>query len=335
MTKRTVLTGITTTGTPHLGNYVGAIKPCIQASHDKNVQSCYFLADYHALVKSQDPDRMRRSTLEIAATWLALGLDTERAVFYRQSDIPEILELTWILTCSTAKGLMNRAHAYKAAVQENLDAGEDPDYAITMGLFCYPVLMAADILMFNSTHVPVGRDQVQHLEMARDIAQRFNHHYGETFVLPEAVVDEHVAVLPGQDGRKMSKSYNNTIPLWLSEKQLRKAIMRIVTNSLEPGEPKDPDDSALYAIHAAFASAEQRAEMRQAFKDGIAWGEAKQLTFELINTELVRGRERYEALMAEPKRIEEVLVEGAARARSWATPFLARIREAVGIRQLA
>jgi len=335
MTKRTVLTGITTTGTPHLGNYVGAIKPCIQASHDEDVQSYYFLADYHALVKNQDPERMRRSTLEIAATWLALGLDTERAVFYRQSDVPEILELTWILTCSTAKGLMNRAHAYKAAVQENLDAGEDTDYAITMGLFCYPVLMAADILMFNSTHVPVGKDQVQHLEMARDIAQRFNHHYGETFVLPEAVVDEHVAVLPGQDGRKMSKSYNNTIPLWLPEKQLRKAIMRIVTNSLEPGEPKDPDDSALFAIYAAFASPEQRADMRRAFQDGLAWGEAKQQTFELINSELVRGRERYEALMSEPRRIEEALVDGAARARAWATPFLARIREAVGIRRLA
>jgi tryptophanyl-tRNA synthetase len=335
MQKRTVLTGITTTGTPHLGNYVGAIKPCIQTSHDEGVQSYYFLADYHALVKNQDPERMQRSALEIAATWLALGLDTERAVFYRQSDIPEIAELTWILTCSTAKGLMNRAHAYKAAVQENVDAGEDPDYAITMGLFSYPVLMAADILMFKSTHVPVGRDQVQHLEMARDIAQRFNHHYGEHFALPEAVVDEHVAVLPGKDGRKMSKSYDNTIPLWLPEKQLRKAIMRIVTNSLEPGEPKDPDDSALYAIYAAFATPAQREAMRQAFRDGIAWGEAKQQTFELINDELAPGRERFEALLAEPVRIEEVLREGAAKARSWATPFLARLRAAVGIRRLA
>ena len=335
MKKRTVLTGITTTGTPHLGNYVGAIKPCIEASHDENVQSYYFLADYHALVKNQDPERMQRSTLEIAATWLALGLDIERAVFYRQSDVPEIPELTWILTCSTAKGLMNRAHAYKAAVQENVDAGEDPDFAITMGLFSYPVLMAADILMFNSTHVPVGKDQVQHLEMARDIAQRFNHHYGELFALPEAVVDEHVAVLPGKDGRKMSKSYDNTIPLWLPEKQLRKAIMRIVTNSLEPGEPKDPGDSALYAMYAAFATPAQRDTMRQAFRDGIAWGEAKQLTFELINRELEPGRERYEALMADPLRIEEVLQEGARKARAWATPFLARIREAVGIRKLA
>ena len=334
MSKRTVLTGITTTGTPPLGNYVGAIKPCIEASHDEDVQSYYFLADYHALVKNRDPEKMRRSTLEIAATWLALGLDTERAVFYRQSDIPEIMELTWIITCSTAKGLMNRAHAYKSAVQENIDAGEDSDYAITMGLFSYPVLMAADILMFNSTHVPVGKDQIQHLEMARDIAQRFNHHYGEIFALPEAVTDEHVAVLPGKDGRKMSKSYNNTIPLWLPEKQLRKAIMRIVTNSLEPGEPKDPDDSALFSIYAAFASPEQRAEMRQAFREGVAWGEAKQQTFELINSELIQGRERYEALMAEPARIEEILSEGAERARHWARPFLAKIRDAVGIRKL-
>jgi tryptophanyl-tRNA synthetase len=334
MSKKTVLTGITTTGTPHLGNYVGAIRPCIDASHEEGVRSYYFLADYHALVKNRDPGRMRQSTLEIAATWLALGLDTSKAVFYRQSDVPEILELTWILTCSTAKGLMNRAHAYKAAVQENVDAGEDPDFAITMGLFSYPVLMAADILMFNSTHVPVGRDQVQHLEMARDIAQRFNHHYGEHFELPEAVVDEHVAVLPGQDGRKMSKSYNNTIPLWLSEKRLRKAIMKIVTNSLEPGEPKDPDDSALFAVYAAFADARQREQMRQAYRDGIAWGEAKQRTFELINDELMPGRERYEALLAEPSLIEETLADGARRAREWAAPFLARIREAVGISKL-
>ena len=334
MKKRTVLTGITTTGTPHLGNYVGAIKPCILASHNSDVQSCYFLADYHALVKNDDPDRMRQSTLEIAATWLALGLDTATAIFYRQSDVPEILELTWILTCSTAKGLMNRAHAYKAVVQENVESGADPDFAITMGLFSYPVLMAADILLFKSTHVPVGKDQVQHLEMARDIAQRFNHHYGELFVLPEAVIDEHVAVLPGQDGRKMSKSYNNTIPLWLPEKQLRKAIMKIVTNSLEPGQAKDPDDSALYTIYAAFANQEQREAMRQAYREGIAWGEAKQLTFELINAELILGRERFEALIADPGRIEETLLEGAQKARAYATPFLARIREAIGIRKL-
>jgi tryptophanyl-tRNA synthetase len=334
MSKRTVLTGITTTGTPHLGNYVGAIKPAIAASHAREVNSCYFLADYHALIKCHDPEVVRQSTLEIAATWLALGLDTDRAAFYRQSDIPEITELTWLLTCHTAKGLMNRAHAYKAAVQDNLDAGEDPDFAITMGLFCYPVLMAADILMFNAHEVPVGRDQVQHLEMARDIAQRFNHHFGEHFVIPQAVVDEHVAVLPGHDGRKMSKSYGNTVPLWLPEKKLRKSIMKIVTNSLEPGEPKDTEGSALFAIYAAFANENQRAEMRQAFADGIGWGDAKQKTFELINGELATARERYQSLIAHPDGIEEVLRDGAARARAYATPFMGRIRQAVGIRAL-
>jgi tryptophanyl-tRNA synthetase len=334
MSQHTFLTGITTTGTPHLGNYVGAIKPAIAASHAGGVDSYYFLADYHALIKCHDPEVVQRSTLEIAATWLALGLDTDHAVFYRQSDVPEITELTWLLTCHTAKGLMNRAHAYKAAVQENIDAGEDPDYAITMGLFSYPVLMAADILMFNATHVPVGRDQVQHLEMARDIAQRFNHHFGDTFALPEAVVDDDVAVLPGHDGRKMSKSYNNFIPLWLPEKKLRKSIMKIVTNSLEPGEPKPVEGSALFAIYASFASAEQRAEMRQAFADGIAWGQAKQMTFELINAELAQARDRYDELMAHPARIEAVLQAGAKRARDYATPFLRRIREAVGIRPL-
>lgn len=332
MKKRTVLTGITTTGTPHLGNYVGAIRPAIQASHNRDVHAYYFLADYHALVKNQDPDLMRQSTLEIAASWLALGLDTETAVFYRQSDIPEITELTWILTCSTAKGLMNRAHAYKGSVQGNLDTGEDPDFAITMGLFCYPILMSADILMFQANEVPVGRDQAQHLEMARDIAQRFNHHYGELFELPEAILDDHVAVLPGQDGRKMSKSYNNTIPLWLPEKQLRKAIMKIVTNSLEPGQAKNPDDSAVFTIYAAFANAAQREEMRQAYRDGIAWGEAKQMAFEVVNAELAEARERYNTLVARPRKIEEELERGAVKARSFATPFLQRIRDAIGIR---
>jgi tryptophanyl-tRNA synthetase len=334
MSKRTVLTGITTTGTPHLGNYVGAIKPAILASHNADVQSYYFLADYHALVKNRDPGRMRQSTLEIAATWLALGLDTDSAVFYRQSDIPEILELTWILNCSTAKGLMNRAHAYKATVQENVDAGEDSDLAITMGLFSYPVLMTADILMFAADEVPVGKDQVQHLEMARDIAQRFNHHFGELLTLPEAIVDEHVSVLPGQDGRKMSKSYNNTIPLWLPEKKLRKAIMKIVTNSLGPGEPKDPDDSTLFKIYAAFANPEQRVAMQNAYQDGIAWGEAKHQTFELINLELSQARERYESLVSDPARIEEELLKGAEKARAYAGPFLAKLRDAIGIRKL-
>jgi tryptophanyl-tRNA synthetase len=328
MSQTTVLTGITTTGSPHLGNYVGAIKPAIAASRNPGVDSYFFLADFHALIKSHDPEQVQRSTLEIAATWLALGLDPGAVTFYRQSDVPEITELTWIITCHTAKGLMNRAHAYKAAVQENLDAGEDADFAITMGLFSYPILMAADILMFKG-------DQVQHLEMARDIAQRFNHHFGELMVLPEAVVEEHVAVLPGQDGRKMSKSYNNTIPLWLAEKRLRKSIMKIVTNSLEPGEPKDPDDSTLFTIYAAFADEAQREAMRAAYRDGIAWGAAKQETFELINGELAEARERYEILMSKPAEVEGVLEAGRDKARAFATPYLAELRRAVGIRPLS
>ena len=332
--RKRVLTGITTTGTPHLGNYVGAIKPAIDSSRDTSTDSYYFLADYHALVKCFEPERVHRSTLEIAATWLALGLDTDRSVFYRQSDIPEIPELTWLLTCACAKGLMNRAHAYKAQVAENEAAGEDPDYGITMGLFSYPVLMAADILMFNAHDVPVGKDQVQHLEMARDIAGRFNHRYGEHFVLPEAVTDEHVATLPGTDGRKMSKSYDNTIPLWLPEKKLRKAIMKIKTNSQEPGEPKDPDEASVYAVYAAFATPAQREEMRRAFADGIAWGEVKQQLFERVNAELEAPRERYEALVNDPARIEHELKLGAERARDVAAPFMRSLREAVGIRAL-
>ena len=228
MAKEIVLTGVTTTGTPHLGNYVGAIRPAIEASRQDNTESYFFLADYHALIKCQDPERVKQSRLEIAATWLACGLDTDKATFYRQSDIPEIAELNWLLTCVTGKGLMNRAHAYKAAVDENLSANQDADFGVTMGLFCYPVLMSADILAFNAKKVPVGRDQIQHIEMARDIAGRFNHIFGEHFVLPEAVVGEDTALLKGLDGRKMSKSYNNTIPLFEGEKKLKKAINKIV-----------------------------------------------------------------------------------------------------------
>jgi len=331
MAKRRVLTGITTTGTPHLGNYVGAIRPAIEASRDDSVESFYFLADYHALIKSGDPRQLRRSSREVAATWLALGLDTDRAVFYRQSDVPEILELTWILNCSAAKGLMNRAHAYKAAVQANREAGQDPDFGVTMGLFSYPVLMAADILAFKARNIPVGRDQVQHVEMARDIAQRFNHHFGEVFTLPGAVVDDRVAVLQGLDGRKMSKSYGNTIPLFESGKRLRKSINRIRTNLLEPGEPKDPDDSTVFRIWEAFADPARTAEMREAFAAGIAWGEAKKKLFELIDDELSPARERYRALLDDPSHIENELRAGAVRAREVASATLAEVREAVGI----
>ncbi len=329
-----VLTGITTTGTPHLGNYVGAIKPAIAASQNDNTDSFLFLADYHAMIKSHEPDKIHQSSIEIAATWLALGLDVDKVTFYRQSDVPEIMELSWILTCWTAKGLMNRAHAYKAAVQANETANVDPDNAVTMGLFSYPVLMAADILMFNGKQIPVGRDQIQHVEMARDIAQRFNHHYGECFVLPEALVEDNVAVLQGLDGRKMSKSYNNTIPLFDTEKKLKKSINKIKTNLLEPGEPKDPDDSTVFQIWKAFATEQQTADMRQEFHDGIAWGEAKKSLFELINNELAEPRERYLELMANPAKMETILLAGAEKARAVTAPKIQQVREAIGIRAM-
>lgn len=334
MSKQRVLTGITTTGTPHLGNYVGAIRPAIAASQKADVQSFYFLADYHALIKCHDPALVHQSTREIAATWLALGLDTDNAVFYRQSDVPEIPELCWMLTCMAAKGLMNRAHAYKAAVDANKEAGEDADYGVTMGLYSYPILMAADILIFNAHKVPVGKDQIQHVEMARDIGARFNHHYGEHFVLPEAQVDADVALLQGLDGRKMSKSYNNTIPLFLPEKQLKKSINKIMTNLLEPGEAKDPDTSAVFQIWQAFATPAQVADMRTAFAEGIAWGEAKKQLFELINGQIGEAREKYEALLANPAHIEEVLQAGALKARSHSRPLLEKVREAVGIKKI-
>jgi tryptophanyl-tRNA synthetase len=335
MARHRVLTGITTTGTPHLGNYVGAIRPAIASAQREDVDAYLFLADYHALIKSQDPTLVAQSSREIAATWLALGLDHESAHFYRQSDIPEITELSWILTCNAAKGLMNRAHAYKASVQANEEAGEDPDYAITMGLFSYPILMAADILVFNANDVPVGRDQIQHVEMARDIAARFNHHYGETFVLPKAVVDDEVAVLQGLDGRKMSKSYGNTIPLFSTPKKLQKGINKIKTNLLEPGEPKDPDTSAVFQIWCAFANEAERHEMREAFEAGLAWGEAKKRLFERINDEIAPARDEYDRLMANPQEVEAVLRAGAERLRPQSAALLDKVRDAVGLRTFA
>jgi len=335
MTTR-VLTGITTTGTPHLGNYAGAIRPSIQASRLPEVDAFYFMADYHALIKCEDPQRVARSRLEIAATWLAAGLDPERVTFYRQSDIPEIPELCWMLSCVTAKGLMNRAHAYKASVDQNTAKGVEPDDGITMGLFSYPVLMAADILMFNAHKVPVGRDQIQHLEMARDIAQRFNHLYGRGeafFVLPEVQIDDEVATLPGLDGRKMSKSYDNTIPLFEGgAKATRAAVMRIITDSRQPGEPKDAEASHLYTLYRAFATPEQSSSFRNDLEQGLSWGDAKDQLFNLIETEVGPMRAQYEALMANPERIEEILQAGAIKARKLALPLMERLREAVGLR---
>ncbi len=331
-----VLTGITTSGTPHLGNYAGAIRPSIQASNLPGVDAFYFMADYHALIKCEDPQRIARSRLEIAATWIAAGLDPEKVTFYRQSDIPEIPELCWMLTCVTAKGLMNRAHAYKASVDQNVARQAEPDDGINMGLFSYPILMAADILLFNAHKVPVGRDQIQHLEMTRDIAQRFNSLYGcgaDFFVLPEVQIDDDVATLPGLDGRKMSKSYDNTIPLFEGgAKALRTAVKRIVTDSLEPGQPKDAEGSHLYTLYRAFATPAEARSFREQLETGLGWGDAKELLSDRIEQDLAPMRDRYADLMAHPERIEDILQAGASKARSLAQPFMARLREAVGLR---
>jgi tryptophanyl-tRNA synthetase len=329
-----VLTGITTTGTPHLGNYVGSIRASVRASRQPGVQSFYFLADYHALIKCDEPARIQRSTLEIAASWLAAGLDPERVTFYRQSDIPEIPELTWLLTCVTGKGLLNRAHAYKAMLDKNAAAGAEPDNDVTAGLFMYPVLMGADILMFKAHQVPVGRDQIQHIEMARDMAASFNHLYGEHLVLPEALIDSNVALLPGLDGRKMSKSYDNTIALFGPREQLKKQIMGIVTDSRAPGEPKSTEGSALYQIYRAFADDAEAAAFAKAFADGIAWGDAKQQLFERIDAEIGPMRERYQHLIAHPEEVERLLLAGADKARALATPLMRELRHAVGLRPL-
>ena len=329
-----VLTGITPSGTPHLGNYVGAIRPTVQASRRPGVESFLFLADYHALIKIDDPARIQRSTLEIAASWLAAGLDPEQVTLYRQSDIPEIAELTWLLTCVTSKGLLNRAHAYKAAVDKNLAAGIDTDADISAGLFMYPVLMGADILMFNAHQVPVGRDQVQHIEMARDMASSFNHRYGPHFELPQAVIEESVATLPGLDGRKMSKSYDNAIPMFATRAELQRLVGAILTDSRAPGQPKEVQGSALFQIYQAFASADESAALGRAYTEGISWADAKHQVVERVEREVGPMRERYQALIEDPGQIEAILLRGAAKARVVASPFMGRLRDAVGLRDL-
>lgn len=332
-----ILTGIKPSGTPHIGNYVGAIRPALAASRAAGTESFYFLADLHGLINTTDPVRVQQSTLAIAATWLAAGLDPASAWFYRQSDIPEIAELSWLLSCVASKGVLNRAHAYKAAVDKNAAAGEDKDAGVSAGLFTYPVLMAADILIFGADKVPVGRDQVQHIEMARDFAQRFEHVYGGGhFTLPEAVVDDNVATLPGLDGRKMSKSYDNTIPLFASRAELKKLIFAIRTNSQEPGEAKQTEGSALFELYRAFAGDEEVSAFAQAYADGIGWGDAKQRLFERVDRELEPLRARYHDLVARPQDIESLLRDQAARLRAeYAQPMLARLRDAVGLRALS
>jgi len=330
--KKRILTGITTTGTPHIGNYLGAIKPALELVAPDN-ESYFFLADYHALIKQNDPNEVETSVKNVALAWLSSGLDPEQSYFYRQSDIPEVHELTWILNCSAAKGLLNRAHAYKSMAAENVQSGDDEDRAINMGLFSYPVLMAADILIFNATHVPVGPDQAQHMEMARDIAGKFNHTYSNLLTLPEALIQNEISV-PGSDGRKMSKSYNNIIPFLSSEKVLQKSISQIITNSLEPGEPKDHNGCTLFQLYSFFANAEEINSMKQSYKDGIGWGDVKKDLFAIINNEILPIREKYTELKDQPNFINDLFSDGARKVRPQAQELVGKLREAVGISKI-
>lgn len=330
MNNEIVITGIKPTGKVHLGNYIAAIKPALQIAKDNDCTALYFIADYHGLTFIQDRNEFNELSYGIAATWLALGLDPERVVFYRQSDVPEIFELNWILSCLTPKGLMNRAHAYKAAVDKNEQLGVDMDSGVNMGLFTYPVLMAADILLFGSDKVPVGKDQIQHVEIARDIAEGFNRNYGDTFKLPSYIVDDNTAVIPGLDGRKMSKSYNNTIPLFETSENLRKLISKIKTDSTPPNEPKDPDKSNIFLLYKEFATPGQIEELRSRFLNGISWGEAKQELFQAMNGYLEKPRDKYNELMADLDQIDDILFEGAKKARAIAVPLLEKVKSKIG-----
>ncbi len=325
------LTGIKPTGIPHIGNYLGAIKPALQLS--ETCEARYFIADYHALNSCKDPAAIRAMTLEIAAAWLASGLDPGRVLFYKQSLVPQTFELLTMLLAFTPKGLMNRAHAYKALLQANSEAGRDPDDGVNMGLFTYPVLMAADILLFDTDFVPVGNDQFQHVEMAVDIAQSFNFTYGsQCFKLPQPIATEYTKTLLGLDGRKMSKSYNNTIPMFAPEKELRKLVMRIVTNSQTVEEPKDPEQCTVFSLYRHFATPEQTEALRRRYlAGGMGYGQAKQELFEVMNFALKPLRERYNELMAHPERISAVLEEGSAKARALAAHKIAFLRAVIGV----
>lgn len=331
MSSQCILTGITPSGVPHIGNYIGMFKPALTRQHQYD-NALYFIADYHSLVKLWDAKIRQQFVLEIAATWLALGLDPDKVIFYRQSHVPEIAELNWILTSIAAKGLLNRAHAYKDKVAKNIAAGNDNDAAITMGLYCYPILMAADILAFNADAVPVGQDQVQHIEIARDIAARFNHLYQtDLFVMPTVVTETKAVTIPGLDGRKMSKSYDNTISLFSSAKKLRQCVMKIVTNSQMPGEPKQYENDTLHQIYCAFATAQEVQTIEQSYRDGIAWGEMKQVLFEKMDAVLAAPREQYQYYLAHPQTVFEILQQGEIKARKIAQGILQRVKTAIGI----
>lgn len=329
--RQRALTGIKPTGTPHLGNFLGSIKPSIELS--AAFDALYFVADYHALTTVHDAAQMRNLSHQVAATWIALGLDTDNATFYRQSDIPEIFECAWILSCFTPKGLLNRAHAYKAAVARNEELGRDLDAGISTGLYNYPVLMAADILLFSGNVVPVGQDQKQHIEIARDIADAFNREYGQQLlVLPQPKIDSAVATVPGIDGRKMSKSYDNVIPIFAEEKALRKTVMSIVTDSTPVEDPKDPETCNVFAIFSAIATPDARDELAARYRaGGLGYGTAKQELFELIWDTFAPARARYDELMNDTSQLDAMLVRGAESARGIAVERLKLLRTAVGI----
>ena len=332
MNKKIALTGIKPTGNPHIGNYFGAIKPALQLS--AQYETRYFIADYHALNQTKDPDVLSERIYEIAAAWLACGLDPEHNLIYKQSAVPQTFELSTILLAFTPKGLMNRAHAYKAMVQTNNELNKDTDDGVNMGLFTYPVLMSADILLFDADVVPVGSDQQQHLEMATDIAEVINRNYKkEILKVPQALIHKDTGIIVGLDGRKMSKSYNNTIPMFLPEKKLRKLIMKIVTNSQTIEEPKDPDICNVFALYKLFADQQLQEDMKKRYRaGGLGWGHAKQALFEIINETISPFREKYNRLMADKGYIDDILEKGSAQARELAEQKLVLLRKEVGVR---
>ena len=325
-----ILTGITPSGYPHLGNYVGAIKPSLDLAKEDN-ESFLFIADLHAIIKISDAKQLKELTKGIALAWLASGLDPEKTYFYRQSDIPEVSELAWILSCVAEKGLLNRSHAYKAATDSNKENGKkDVEEGISAGLFSYPILMASDILCPNATHVPVGKDQQQHLEITRDIAEKFNNKFGDIFNIPEAVINEEKTVL-GTDGRKMSKSYNNIIPLLSDEDELKKSVMKIITNSQEPGEKKEWEDNILSSIYSSFADEQSIKELQNKFNDGIGWGDAKKIVFEDLNKLLTPLREKHAELNSKEDYLEEILQSNAKKVRAFTKPLLEEVKSSIGI----
>ncbi len=331
--EKIVLTGVKPTGMPHIGNYLGAIRPALRLADEKVKKSLFFIADYHSLTGVHEGPVLNQMVYEVAATWLACGLDPKKTIFYRQSDIFETFELSWILSCFAPKGLLNRAHAYKAKIAENQEAGkEDLDFGVNMGLFTYPVLMSADILLYSATHVPVGEDQTQHVEIARDIAQKFNRQYGEILSVPAAVVQKDAKLVPGLDGRKMSKSYNNHIPLFDDPKRMRKLIMKIKTDSLPPEAPKDPKDSILFDLFTQFATESEIQDLEARYLKGIGWGDAKQALFDVVDRELQAPREIYQSLMADKSQMDKLLKEGSEEAREMASSLMREVRKAIGIR---